>query len=439
MKDLWKVLGVAVLGSLVPQLSTTIVGVSLPTLAVDLKTTVGTVQWVLSGYLLALALMLPLTGWLVDRIGVKRLYLLCSAVFTMTSALCGLAWDTGSLIGFRVLQGMAGGLLAPMAQMMVARVAGKQMARLMGFVSVPVLLGPMLGPVLAGLILQYSSWRWLFFLNIPLGVLALVLALVFLPDDNQELHPRSFDLKGFVLLSPAMVLLVYGADHVGEGWGLVLLAASFGLLGMFIVHGFAKGPEALVDVRLFKGPVLPFSAVIQFLVNGLTYSGQFLIPLYLITGCGLTPGTAGWLLAPAGLGMLCTVPFLGTLTERFGFRPVSSAGALVGLVTTIPFAFMAGGALSVPLAAAAIFLRGAGLGAVNIPSMAAAYGSIPKEALTSANTAINVVQRMGGPLVTTLVSIFFSMAFGYPATFWFLVGLHGLALACTLGLPKTLA
>ena len=184
------------------QLDATIVNVSLSSLATDLHANLSTIQWVTSGYLLALTLVLPLNGWLVDRIGAKALYLWCFSAFTLTSALCGAAWSAPSLIAFRVLQGVSGGLLAPMAQMMIARVAGQQMARVIGYAAVPVLLAPILGPVVAGAILQHTSWRWLFLVNLPVGVLALALAVRFLPGDRDDTQPRELDWVGLALLSP---------------------------------------------------------------------------------------------------------------------------------------------------------------------------------------------------------------------------------------------
>ncbi|MGA9465681.1 MAG: MFS transporter, partial [Terracidiphilus sp.] len=211
----WKITTVAVLGSFLSQLDATIVNVSLSSLAVDLHSSLTAIQWVTSGYLLALALMLPLNGWLVERIGAKSLYLWCFSAFTLSSALCGLAWSANSLIAFRILQGMSGGLMAPMAQMMMARAAGKHMARIIGYAAVPVMLGPILGPVIAGAILQHASWRWLFLVNLPVGVLAIVLAVLFLPNDREETRSRELDLPGFALLSPGLVLFLYGSDHLG--------------------------------------------------------------------------------------------------------------------------------------------------------------------------------------------------------------------------------
>lgn len=200
----WKITAVAVLGSLMGQVDATVVNVSLSSLAVDLHSSLTTIQWVTSGYLLALALMLPLNGWLVGQLGAKSLYLWCFPIFTLSSALCGLAWSANSLIGFRVLQGMSGGLMAPLAQMMIVRAAGRHTARVYGYAAIPILLGPLLGPVLAGAILQHASWRWLFLVNVPVGLLGIVLAIRFLPEDRAEARPRDLDFVGFCLLSPGV-------------------------------------------------------------------------------------------------------------------------------------------------------------------------------------------------------------------------------------------
>src|ERR1700690_4500371 len=165
--------------------------------------------------------MLPLNGWLGGRIGAKCLYLWCFSAFTLSSALCGLAWSANSLIGFRILQGMSGGLMAPLAQMMIVRAAGRHTARVFGYAAIPILLGPLLGPVLAGAILQHASWRWLFLVNLPVGALAIVLAIFFLPNDREETKQRDLDMAGFALLSPGPVLFLYGWAHMGAHIGRI--------------------------------------------------------------------------------------------------------------------------------------------------------------------------------------------------------------------------
>ena len=445
----WKITSVAVLGSFLAQLDATVVNVSLSSLAVDLHSSLTAIQWVTSGYLLALALMLPLNGWLVERIGAKSLYLWCFSAFTLSSALCGLAWSANSLIAFRILQGMSGGLMAPMAQMMMARAAGKHMARIIGYAAVPVMLGPILGPVIAGAILQHASWRWLFLVNLPVGVLAIVLAVLFLPNDREETRSRELDLPGFALLSPGLVLFLYGSDHLGERIGLTALLVSIVLLALFFRMAIRKGDRALIDLQLFKSRTFSASATTQFMSNGISFAGQMLIPIYLIRACGQSPSATGWLLAPLGVGMICSYPWMGALTQRFGIRKVSAGGALLAFAGTLPFLYLASHGLVFAVLAGALFLRGVGLSAVGIPSISAAYASVRKQDLPMATTSLNIVQRLGGPTLTTLCATFLgwrlgmaqsgaSLSSAFTAAFLLLCGLHAFLFAAALRLPLSL-
>src|SRR5580658_3081660 len=181
-----RVIAVVLLGPFMSQMDSTVVNVSLSAIRDDLHSSIESAQWIVSAYLLALALMLPLNGWLVDRVGAKRLYLGCFTLFTVASMGCGAARSMPALIGARVVQGMAGGLLAPLTQLMMARVAGKQMARVLGYASAPVLLAPLLGPPLAGAILKHASWPWVFYVNLPIGVFAVAAAAWLLPRDEHS-------------------------------------------------------------------------------------------------------------------------------------------------------------------------------------------------------------------------------------------------------------
>ncbi|MGD0446777.1 MAG: DHA2 family efflux MFS transporter permease subunit [Edaphobacter sp.] len=445
----WKITSVAVLGSFLSQIDATVVNVSLSTLAVELHSSLTAIQWVTSGYLLALALVLPLNGWLVERIGAKALYLWCFSAFTFSSALCGLAWSANALIGFRILQGMSGGLMAPMAQMMVARIAGRHMARLMGYAAVPILMGPVIGPVIAGAILQHASWRWLFLVNLPVGALAIVLVILFLPKDREETRRRDLDLVGFALLSPGLVLFLYGSDHTGERIGQITLALSVLLLAMFYKAAVRKGDRAPIDLLLFRGKTFAAATVTQFVSNGISFAGQMLIPIYLIRACGRSPSVTGWLLAPLGLGMVCSYPWIGALTQRFGIRKVSAGGAFLALVGTLPLIWLASHGLSVAVIACALFVRGAGLSWVGIPSVSAAYASVKKRDLPMATTSLNIVMRLGGPTMTTLCATFLgwrlelahspvTLSSAFAAAFVLLCVFHALLFAICLRLPLSI-
>jgi EmrB/QacA subfamily drug resistance transporter len=443
---LWRISSVAVLGVFLAQMDATVVNVSLSSLALELHTTLSNVQWVTSGYLLALALTLPLSGWLVDRIGAKALYLWCFSAFTLTSALCGLAWSANSLIGFRILQGMSGGLLAPMAQLIIVRAAGERMARVLGFAAMPILLAPLLGPVIAGVLLRFASWRWLFLVNLPFGALALMLAVLFLPHDRHERRPRRLDLVGLGLLSPGVVLFLYGSERPTDLFGVAALALSALLLIVFFRWATRKKDDAIIDLRLFKDDIFSAAVVTQFLSQGISFAGQMLVPVFLTRDGGLSPSEAGLLLAAQGLGMMSIYSFVGSLVERFGNRNVSTAGALTALVATLPFIYLASHGLAGSLVAGALFVRGMGLSCIGIPSISAAYASVKRRDLPMATTTLNLVMRMGGPTLTTICATFLGwrlagqttapVSSAFTDAFALLCGFHLLLIVAARRLPR---
>jgi EmrB/QacA subfamily drug resistance transporter len=438
----WKVIGVVLLGPLMAQMDSTIVNVSLSSIRESLHATIASAQWIISGYLLALALMLPLNGWLVDRLGAKRLYIWCFSLFTLTSALCGAAQTMDQLIGARLLQGIAGGLLAPLTQMMIARVAGRHMARVIGYAATPVLLAPTFGPIVAGAILKYASWPWLFYVNLPVGILALALAVFLLPHDGRTEQRRPFDLLGFIFISPGLACFLYGVEQTAHHEGNEFLILGFLLLGAFVFHARHKKAKALIDLELFKNRIFSTAAITQFVLNGVMYAGQFLIPLYLTLGCGMSAEKVGWILAPMGIGMICIYPAMGFLTDKFGCRAVAVGGTTLNILGTIPFLFMTEGSISIPWIVLSLLARGIGQGAAGIPTIAAAYASVSREKLGLATTAINIAQRLGGPIATTVLALMVSTttvgpsaAEGFLIPFIALIVIQIIGLASAIRLP----
>ena len=414
--SVWRICAVSLVGALLTQLDATIVNVSLSSLAADLKCNLSTIQWVTSGYLLALTLVLPLNGWLVERIGAKALYLWCFSTFTLSSALCGFAWSADSLIASRVLQGISGGLLAPMTQMMAARAAGKHMARVMGYLSLPVLLAPILGPIIAGAILQYASWRWLFLVNLPVGAIAILLAVLFLPLDRNETTRRDLDWLGLALLSPGLALFLYGVERIGHVTGIAVLGAGIAMIATFLWSARRKGDAALIDLRLFKIEVFATSSITLFLWNGVLFVSQMLIPVFLIQACGRAPADMGWMLMPLGFGLMVTYPLMGRLTDKFGLRRVTTGGVLLTLAATLPFLYLARFGLNLFVLLPALFLRGVGQGAVGLPTLTAAYAAVRRRDLPMATTSLNIVQRLGGPTMTTVTASLLAWRLGLHIT-----------------------
>ena len=225
-REVWVVAAVVVVGVIMSILDTTIVNVALETLSRELDAPLSTIQWVATGYLLALAIVIPLTGWMTERFGSKKIWMVSVALFGVGSALCGLAWSAESLIFFRVLQGIGGGMIMPTGMALLAQTAGVgRVGRVMSVIGVPMLLGPILGPVIGGLIVDSVSWRWIFYVNVPIAILALVLAARLLKADAGRADAGRLDWLGLALLSPGLAAIVFGLSesesHGGFGDPLV--------------------------------------------------------------------------------------------------------------------------------------------------------------------------------------------------------------------------
>jgi EmrB/QacA subfamily drug resistance transporter len=443
-RRVWIIAAACACGPLMSGLDSTMVNVSLDTLSAAFAVPLGTIQWVTTGYLLALALSLPLSGWLVDRVGARRIFLGCFAGFIVCSVASGFAGSIRILILCRLLQGIAGGLLAPMMQMMMARHAGRHMARVIGVAAMPVMIGGMLGPSLGGLILGWFGWRWIFFVNVPVGLLAICFAWFALPRD-EIVNARRLDLIGFAMISPGLALLLQGLvswAH-GDATAPLSLLASVLLLTGFTWHALRHPVTALIDLRLFRAPVFRAAASTQFLSNALNFGGALLLPLWFLQVRQATPSTTGLMLFPMGLGIFCGLPIMGRMSERFGARAISGAGAVLSCAGTIPFVFATA---DTPFAvlAVALFVRGFGGGSITIPSAAAAYASVPRESLGHATTSINICQRFGGPTGSAGLAILLQYALSraatptqaYHWTFFALAGIAALGFLTASRLPS---
>src|SRR6201995_5080 len=236
----WRISAVVVLGSIMSILDTTIVNVALDTLSRDLHATIDNIQWVATGYLLSLAAVIPVTGWAARRFGAKPVYLTSLVLFTLGSALCGLATSTTELIFFRVLQGIGGGMILPIGQLMMAEAAGpKRMGRVMRLVAVPAMLAPILGPTIGGLILDNMSWRWIFYVNVPIGVIAVIAALRILPTVERQ-PTNALDYRGLALMATGLPLLTYGLAEIGTTGSFTSLKVVLPiLLGLGLIALFA--------------------------------------------------------------------------------------------------------------------------------------------------------------------------------------------------------
>lgn len=433
---------------------TTIVNVAIDTLAHDLHTSVSTAQWTISGYVLALGMVVPVAGWASDRFGAKQVWMGALALFMVGSILSSVAWNIGALIGFRVLQGIGGGLMLPILQnLLVEAAGGRKLGRIMSLISLPALFGPIAGPVVGGLIVSHLSWRWIFLVNVPFSITGLVLAWRGLERST----PRKgayLDVTGLVLLSPALAAILYAVTEVGIKGGfdhavvIAPLAAGVALLGAFAFHALRTRRPPLVDLRLFK--VRSFTAsMASFFLSGFgVYGALLLLPLYYQQIRGQSALDAGLLLAPQGVGMLLTRSKAGTLTDRIGARPIVIAGVLLTAIGTIAYT-QVGVHTNEILLGLSLVVRGAGLGAVTIPVMAAAYLGLAPSQVPHATTVTRISQQIGGAFGTAILAMILTtqlrahaasglpgQASAFGTAFWWSLGFTVIAIIPALALPR---
>jgi EmrB/QacA subfamily drug resistance transporter len=439
---------VVVLGTIMTVLDLTIVNIAIPTLRRDFAASISTVQWVLTGYMLAFASVIPLTGWASERFGAKRVWLVSLLVFLLGSTLAGAAWSIESLIGFRVLQGLGAGMILPVGQTILAQAAGPQrMGRVMSLIGVPMLLAPIFGPVLGGLIVDAWSWRVIFFINLPIGVAAVVAAQVLLPEARPQLGQR-LDLLGLALLSPGIALFLYGmseaGNHGGFGNAQTIVAGSTGLLlvALFVWHARDRARTALIDVSLFARRGFASATAANFLLPMALFGSLILLPLYYQVVRHEEPLQVGLLLMPQGIGAALVMPFAGFLTDRIGARLVVSAGVVISALGALAFTQI-GSDTSYLYLSAALFVLGMGAGSTIMPSMAAAFQTLSREETPRGTSALNAIQRIGGAIGTAVFAVVLQLtanaaapADAFGTTFWVAVGLIAVTLIPALLLPR---
>jgi EmrB/QacA subfamily drug resistance transporter len=416
----WRVAGVVILGMVMSILDTTIVNVALRTLGRDLHSSIAEIQWVVTGYLLSLAAVIPITGWAARRFGAKRVYMTSLVLFTAGSALCAAATTTTSLVLFRVLQGLGGGMIMPVGQLIMAQVAGpRRMGRVMGIVSMPAMLAPIMGPVVGGLILQNLHWSWIFLVNVPVGVVAFIAGWRILPQTESGEAGR-LDVLGLVLLSSATTGVLYGlsqiATHSSLTAGAIVWPCAAGVaLGIvFCLHAL-RVERPLLDVRLYANRVFAAASLTTFGLGAALFGAMILVPLYYQEVRHESVIVTGLLTGPQGLGMLFVMPLTSRLTQRFGSGRVALAGVLTLAVSTIPLAFVGVGT-TIASISLVLLVRGVGIGLAFVPAMSAAFAALRPEQLSDATPQLNVVQRIGGAIGTAVLAVVLQRAAGHAPT-----------------------
>ena len=453
-RDLMLVSSVIVLGAIMSILDVTVVNVAINTLAQEFQTPLATIQWVATGYTLALSTVIPITGWAADRFGTKRLYMTSITLFVCGSVLSGLAWSAGSLIFFRVLQGLGGGMLMPLGMTILTRAAGPQrVGRVMAVIGVPMLLGPIVGPILGGWLVDDFSWRWIFFINLPIGIAALIASLRILPRDVPQAH-HLLDWRGLALLSPSLALTIYGlAESSSNGFGevKVLGPIAVGVVGLalFVRHAL-RHAEPLIDLRLFVNRTFSAASSTLMLMVIAVFGGMLLLPLYLQAVRGESAMDTGLLLAPQGIGAMIAMPIAGRLTDMTGVGKIVPFG-LVAVGLSFLGLTQLEADTSYWLLSAELFVMGVGMGFAMMPTFSGAMQTLRRAAIARASTTLNIIQQVGASIGTAVLSVILSSKLGsltaggdpvdragaFGATFWWALALLVVAvLVATLLLPR---
>lgn len=405
-----KIAGVVVLGAIMSILDVTVVSVALPTFMQEFDATYATVAWTMTAYTLALAAVIPATGWAADRFGTKRLYMTALVLFVAGSVACSVAWSIESLIAFRVLQGLGGGMLMPLGMTIMTKAAGPQrVGRVMAVLGIPMLLGPIGGPILGGWLIEAATWHWIFLINLPIGIIALIAAFVLLPSDKPQ-PSESFDFVGMLLLSPGLALFLFGVSSISEGGGglttRVVVSCAIGLVLVvaFVFHALRRADHPLIDLHLFKNRNLTIAVITSSLFAIAFMGAGLLFPSYFLQVRGETTLAAGLLLAPQGLGAMVSMPIAGNLVDRMGPGKIvmfgialMSAGMAVftQLGADTPYALLLG----------ALFVMGLGMGCTMMPIMTAAMQTLTDQTVARGSTLMNIVQQVAGSIGTATMSV----------------------------------
>ncbi len=337
----WAVAAVFVFGLFMDLLDMTITNVALPTLAREFRAGTTTIEWVVTGYLLSLAVFIPVSGWAGDRFGTKRTFMFALGTFTLASLLCATAWSIQSLILFRVLQGVGGGMLTPVGTAMLFRAfPPEERARASAVLAIPTTVAPASGPVLGGYLTEYWSWHWIFLVNVPIGLIGLLAAAVLLREERQA-QPGRLDLPGFVLSASGLAAVIYALAEAGRNGFGDRQVQLFGLVGLALLAAFVvvelRTSAPLIDVRLFRDRLFSAANTVMFVGMGGFTGVLFLLPLLLQAERGLTPLQSGLATFPQAFGVVAMMPLASRFYERIGPRRMMMAAMAGAALTTLAF------------------------------------------------------------------------------------------------------
>ncbi|THF78044.1 DHA2 family efflux MFS transporter permease subunit [Cohnella fermenti] len=386
----------------------TAVNVAIPKLQQEFSSSLSLVQWTVTGYALAQAAIIPLAGWLSDRFGAKRIFLISVGMFTVGSLLCALANSAELLILFRVLQGLGGGVVMPISMAFIYRLAPpEKVGAVMGMMGIPILLAPALGPVLAGWMVDYAAWNWIFLINLPIGVIAVLIGIRTLPNISRQ-SVASLDILGMLLAPLAFAALSYGVTEGATSWTstktLVGIAIGIVALLAFIVAELRR-QNPLLELRVFASGNFSRGIIVQWVSQFALFGTFFLVPIFLQTAKGYSAFDTGLIMLPQAIASGLFMPIGGKLSDRFGARPLVLSGMALVVIAAFFLSRIEAGdgnlAVMFPLA-----LLGAGMGLFMMPLNTHLIQSAPQNLVGRVTSLTNAFQQVVSSLaVATLTTI----------------------------------
>jgi EmrB/QacA subfamily drug resistance transporter len=378
------------------------VNISINQLGIDFQAPLDSIQWVVTGYALALAAAVPLAGWLMNKVSGKKLLMIAELAFVLTSVLAGCAWSESSLLVFRVFQGLSAGIIIPLMTTLLVRTAGKEsLGRLMAVVGTPMIIGPILGPVVGGVIVEYSSWRWIFFINVVFGAIGLWRVQVALPADKPIDSGARMDWIGILLLAAIAVSSIYGltgaAVHASFVNARTIVFVGLALAGLvaYVFYDRMRRDATVMPLKMFRVRSFTAASIGLFLAGLATNGPMLLLPLFFQNVRAYSVVLAGLALLPMGVGMLAARPTIGKMIDKIGAKQVVLVSLAISLAGSLPLIWITS-ATPYWLLALILFVRGIGIGGITMPLMSDAYMGMAPAQVASASVATRMIQNLGG-------------------------------------------
>lgn len=407
---------IIVFGAMAPMLDTTMINIALNSLRLSFHSSLTTVQWTVTCYLLATGVAVPFSSWLLNKFDGKKLFIFSEALFGVGSLLAATSPNVHFLIATRLVQGFADGLITPLLINLIVQLSGPEvLGQLMATVGLPIILGPLLGPVVGGVIIKFLSWHWIFWINVPITIMSVILIVCKMPQFPPKDKQSKMDFVGIGLLVLLSSTVIYGVVEAGTKDTFLnretidFLLFGLGMAIAYVVWAIVRHDRVVLPLSLFKFHAFTGSSIGIF-ISGLFLNGaMLLLPLYFQNVRHMSVIAAALALIPQGLSMLITRPFVGRLTDSIGAKYVVMVSILITFLGTIPF-FWFTQKTAYWIIAVVLFVRGFGAGGVTMPLMADSYTGMDKTQTPAATIGSRIIQNVGGAfgsaLVTTLVTSF---------------------------------